>query len=394
MPDIQEGLTTDVDSDAGFTAALAAAAGVEVPEGRLESLASDDRSVAAGLASGLTSDDQPRDDQGRFAASEPAAPESSEGEPAAEPAEGEPAGGEPEVDPAVTRLLEQHGGDAQRALAALAAEHANAQSFIGRQSQEVRDARERLARMEGQLETLMESQQAPSELPSLGVSDETVEQLESLYESYGAQGMMERVIESRPDLIDAAVEVWHADDPLAATRFAVRYENALGEQERPQAADPQVDDVMEGIRQQAVFAQAVDSARQSLSINDAEWGAIRDHVIPAFEDDSTSPLIRNAIVSDDPATRQQGMEAILQIARGRAISAAGAEATASATEAAAKAAAERKQAATVTTGSLRPAEREPGSEMTKEERVAKFHESLLGTETTSVEEGLRQGRPS
>jgi hypothetical protein len=397
MPDVQEGLT-DVDSDAGFLAALAGAAGVEVSEERLAAAESEDRSVSAGLTDGLTSDeknDQPRDEKGQFASSEPVAPESSEGEPEAEPVQGQPVEGEPELDPAVTRLLEQNGGDAAKALAALAAEHANAQSFIGKQSQEVRDARERLARMEGQLETLMESGSSPSELPLLGADDQTVEQLEGLYERFGARGMMERVIEARPELIDTAIEVWHADDPLAAQRFAVRYDSALAEGTRAtQAAEPAVDPVMDGIRQQAVFAQAVDSARASLSIPETEWSAIRDQVIPAFEDPSTSPLIKNAVVSDDPATRQQGMEALLQAARTRAISAVSAEATAQAAAAAATAAAERKQAATVTTGSLRPAERQPGEEMTTEERTKKFHESLLGTETTSVEEGLRQGRPA
>jgi hypothetical protein len=220
-----------------------------------------------------------------------------------------------------------------------------------------------------------------------------VEQLESLYERFGARGMMERVIESRPDLIDTAIEVWHADDPLSAQRFAVRYDMALNEttQAPAQAA---ADPVMEGIRQQAIFTQAVDTARASLSINDEEWATLRDHVIPTFEDAGTSSLIKKAIVSDDAATRQEGMEALLQLARGRAISAKGAEATAEAQSTAQAEAAARKAAAQVTTGSLRPAERQPSSEMTSEERQEKFRQSLLDTETTSVEEGLRQGRPN
>lgn len=391
MPDVNEGLTSDVDSDAGFMAALAEAANVEVPEGRLEQLASEDRSISRGLEDGRG--EQPRDDQGRFAARESEAQESSEGESDTDPAEGQSEAEEPGVDPAVTTLLEQHGGDANAALAALLTERTNAQSLIGRQGNELGETRERLARLEGQLETLIESGTSPSGLPGLDADDETVEQLESLYERFGARGMMDRVIEARPDLIETAIEVWNADDPLAAQRFAVRYDRAL-EQERQPAAAVQADPFIDGLRQQAVFSQAVDEARQSLSIGEEEWTALRDHVIPAFEDASTSSLVKKAIVSDDADDRRQGMEDLLQIARARAVSAKTTEAAAQATQTAAEEAAARKAAATVTTGSLRPAERQPGEATTKEEAVAAFHKSLLDTETTSVEEGLRQGKAS
>ena len=389
MPDVSEGLTSDVDSDAGFMAALAEQAGVEVPEGRLESLATEDRSIAAGLAAGLDSG-QPRDEGGRFA---PAATESGEGTPAEGPAEGQPAEGEPEVDPAVTALLEAHGGDANAALAALARERDNAQSLIGRQGQELGELRNAQARMEGQLEALLAGAASPAEPLTPVVTNETLEGLESMAEERGSRAMMEWVIDNRPDLIDHAIEVWHADDPLAAQRFAVKYDRNLesATQEPPQQAAPQSDPFIEGLRQEAIFTQSVDRARASLGIAEQEWPSIRDHVIPAFEDAGTSPLIKNAIVSDDETQRHQGMEALLQLARNRAISAAGAEATAQASDTAAAAAAARKQAAQVVTGSLRPVERQPGEEMTSEERVAAFHKRLLGTETTSVEEGLRQG---
>jgi hypothetical protein len=385
MPDVQDGLELDVNTQDGFEAALAKSAGVEVSPEASEGKSEEDLSVAAGLA-------QSRDDQGRFT---PAAPVVSEGDTEVVPAEGQTTEEVP-GDPAVTALLEKHGGDTVAALADLAEQHANAESLIGKQGQELGEARalnERIAKLEGQLEAA-QTYQAPQSFP-LPASDEVVSGLENLYESRGAQGMMAWVAENNPDLIESAIEVWSADDPLAAQRFAVKYDRALEESQKEPAATlaPASDPFIDQLKNEAQFSSAVASARQSLGIADTDWDAIRTEVIPAFEDEATSPLIKNAIVADDATTRQQGMEALLQIARGRAVSAATTEATAKLAEDAGKQATERKLAATVATGSLRPAERQPDSQESREDAIGSFKKSLLDTETTSVEEGLRQGLP-
>lgn len=372
------------DPNEDFQAALANAAGVEVPA---EQTSPD---VSTEVSAGLTGlEEQPRDEQGRFAGS-PA--ESSEEQPAEVPEEGQTEAEEeaPAQNEALNALIEQYGGDANAALEALVQERDNAQSLIGRQGSELGDLRSRLDQLQGYVEAIGNQPQQTPDLPL--VNDEVVEGLESLHESRGARGMMEWVIENRPDLIDTAEQVWAAEDPVTAAGFRARREafEVLGTQQ--EAPQPQIDPIIESMRQERALGNAIDQARNDLGISESDWAAVRDQITPAFEDDNTPSLIKNAVVSTDPEQQLEGMRNLMQVARARAVATATANATQQASQVASQAAVERKKAATVVSGSLRPAgastQGQPEGEMTSEERQGAFKKALMATEVTSVSDGL------
>jgi hypothetical protein len=133
-----------------------------------------------------------------------------------------------------------------------------------------------------------------------------------------------------------------------------------------------------------------DAARTQHGVADESWPTVRDHVVGAFNDEGTSPLIKNAIISADPGTQLEGMKAIVQLAHQRAITAQTQQAEAQGQAEAAAEAEQRKLSAQVATGSLRPAAPEGKSvqEMTSEERIALFKQSLLQAPSTSIQDGL------
>lgn len=381
MSDVADGL---VDPNEDFEGALAGAAGIELPEERVGG--DEDTSVAAGLT-GLT-EGQPRDEGGRFT---PAAPASAEETPAAGPEEGQPAAEEEAAaNPALAALLEQHGGNPEAALEALVQERENAQSLIGRQGSQLGELRSELDQLKGYVEALGNQ---PTQTPDLPlVNDDIVEGLETLHEQRGARGMMEWVIENRPELIETAEQVWAAEDPVTAAGFRARREafQVLGSQEQAPATQPQYDPVIESMRQERALGNTIDQARADLGISEQDWPAVRDHITAAFEDENTSSLIKKAVVSPDPGQQLEGMKNLMQVARARAAAAATADATSQASAAAAQAAADRKKAATVVTSALRPAgAAQPAQgEQTSEERKSAFKQALLATEVTSVADGL------
>lgn len=378
------------DPNTDFQAALASAAGVEHTEQTEPDV---DTSVSAGLT-GLEETqeterlEQSRNDLGQFASADP---ESSEQEPAEVPSEeGQTAEGEAS-NPALSAFLEQHGGDPNAALEALLSERDNAQSLIGRQGNELGGLRNELEQLKGYVEGLGQRQQAPAELPL--PSDDIVDQLETFQEQRGTRGMMEWVIDNRPELIDTAVQVWYAEDPAGAAAFQGRrsaYE-VLGQNEQAAPQQPQVDPVLEQIRQERALGNTIDQVRTDLGIAEEDWQAISDQLVPAMNDDTVPSLIKNAVVSQDPSQQYEGLTNLVQVARSRAVAAATADASQQATKAAADQAKSRKQAAQVATGSLRPAgastQGEP-AEMTSQERASAFKKALLSTEVTSVADGL------
>lgn len=366
----------DADPNEDFTAALAEAAGVESPA---ESTPDVSTEVSAGLT-GL--EEQPRDDKGRFAGS-PASEEETPAEEAPEEGQAEPE--EPAANPALASLIEQHGSE-QAALEALLTERENAQSLIGRQGNEVGELRNQLNELRGYVQGLGQQQEAPPEIPTL--NEAVVEGLESLFEQQGARGAMGWVIEQRPDLIETAEQVWAAEDPVAAAGFRARREafEVLGQQE--EAPQPQIDPVLDSMRQERALGDTIDRARDELQITPEDWQAISDQMIPAMEDENTPSLIKNAVVSTDPSQQLEGIKNLVLIARSRAT----AQATEQAQQVAATQAADRKKAATVVTGSLRPAgastQGQPAGDMTSAERQGAFKEALMKTEVTSVQDGL------
>jgi len=162
------------------------------------------------------------------------------------------------------------------------------------------------------------------------------------------------------------------------------------------AGQPQSDPVLDQMRAREQFSMLTEGARQQLGISDEAWPQVRDHVVEAFNDPQTSPLIKNAIISPDPQTQFQGMIEIVRNAHGRAMNQQQQSAEAQAANESASEAEQRKLAAQVATGSLRPAAPEGKSvqDMSSEERVALFKQSLLSAPSTSVADGLTFGPPA
>jgi hypothetical protein len=366
----------DVNTGSGFNEALARIAadqaGVEVEEGTVFEDAPD-TSIASGLTFTEEESTQPRDDSGRFTSRQP---EGGEEGVAPEGEEETPETPEVVLTPEAQQLQE-------------------AQKLIGRQSEEVgltrrenQELRERLARLEGRLES---REQTPAQTAPLPVADDvTIERLENMFEQGGAQGMMSWVIQNRPELIEAAEDIWAADDPVAASRYTARrlayevIENERAALQRP--AEPQQDEFVEGLKRERQIGATIQTVRSGMS--EGEWGAIREHLVPLLQDETTPEIIKNAVVSEDQNVQLQGVNALVQIARGRAIAAATEKAN---VERAAQVK-NTKQRAAVATGSLRPApERKPDQAVTPEDREAAikaFHETILRAPTTSVRDGL------
>jgi hypothetical protein len=359
----------DVNTDGGFGAALA----------------------ERGL--GPIEQEFPRSDDDRFV--EQAQPGVTPLSPQAPPEEAPPEGGEaaPEVDPAVAAFLAQHGDDPQAALAAALQEREHAQGLIGRQGQELGDLRQQMAHLQGRMDELGQAAYEPVPEP---ITAELQDSLATMFDEQGAEQAMGWLADNRPDLIEAGINVWAEQDPFQAGRFASRYDRFLQDEqqqaEQVQQPQPQEDPILAQMRAREQFTMLADGARSQLGISDEDWPAVREHVVPAFNDEKTSPLIKNAIISPDPQTQFQGMVEIVREAHGRAINVSQQTAEAQAQQQAADEAEQRKLQATVATGSLRPVpEGKPLEELTSEERIALFKQSLLAPPSTSVLQGLTFG---
>jgi hypothetical protein len=350
----------DVNSDAGFGAALA--------------------------ERGLGPIEEPvRDDEDRFVDGPVVPPPSGD-----EEAPAEEAGQAEEVDPVLAEFLAQHDGDPQAALQAALKERENAQGLIGRQGQQLGDLRQSVARLEGRIDQATQAGAEPVPEP---VSDELVASLETMFEQQGANQAMNWIAENRPDLIEPAITVWAEQDPFQAGRFASRYDRFLQDEEaQASQPQPQADPILDQMRAREQFTMLADTARNQLQISDEAWPLVRDQVVPVFNDQTTSPLIKNAIISPDPNTQFEGMKAIVQEAYSRALASQTQTAEAQGQAEAAAEAEQRKLGAQVATGSLRPApEGQSMQDRTPEERIALFKQSLLEAPSTSIADGLTFG---
>lgn len=381
MPDVPGG-GLDVNTTAGFNAALAELAGVDVPEGALEALEGADTDVSSGLTTVEESTgEQSRDERGRFAPAAPKSDDAAQGAaPAAEEREGEE---EQQLDPELSALLERHGGDTVAALRAAEQERRNLESVLGRQGGELGSLREQIARLEGR----MEEQSRQPRQPTAPIQSDQLANL--VVERGGRQAVVDLIQSGYDDAtVERAFATWaeYDDTPYEALAARQDWRMALASheaQEGQQAAPPQEDPTLAEIKRERQFGSAVASVRSGMEAG--EWAAIKDHLIPALEDPQTAEIIKKAVVSDDQQTQLQGMSALVQIARGRAIAAATAQANAERSTQLRQG----KQAAQVATGSLRPVQqRQPEGEQSREDRVKKFHEMLMSTETTSVFDGL------
>lgn len=391
MANVNEGLSTDPNSEAGFLEALAGQAGGTVTDEQRQAATDTDRNVEAALETDADRE-QKRDESGRFVKDEPATPAAAEETPPSD--EEAPADSEnPELD----ALLEKYDGDAVAALAAIDKERREAQSLIGRQAAEVsesRQLREELAEMRGRMEEMSRARQQPTGDPFGNVTADTVDRLETLYAERGGIAMMSQLANrnASDDMIEAALEVWKEDEPFEAARFASRMDfiqqfgvapEDAGAEETPAATQQQAQTPAVASPEQ--IAASVQAVKQTLG---QEWVIVGKEVFPAFQE--AHPSIQNMVVSEDPATREAGINTLAQLARARVIS--------SARETPATAGATKGSTGIVAGGSNPPGrtpQRASGAAPTeeeREERIDAFRKEILSAETTSVADGFTYDR--
>jgi hypothetical protein len=353
--DLLEGV--DVNSPEGFSAALGRLVEAQAPEApAVEEPAATEESAPEG---------QPRTALGQFAklaAETPEVPQEGAASPAAQE--------ETYSDPEVAALLARYGGNVEAALK----EAAGAQSVIGRQGNELGELRSRLEQIESKVEAPAPTPER--EIPIPGAASPEREALEDFVAENGGEKAMRWVVDNRPELINTALELWAEEDPVPAAAFAGRmaaFEAAQQFQaQQPAVAQP---DPAKGIEEG--LAKAVSTVKAERS----DWSDIQGHLDATLEDPNNS-LIAEAVVSSDPNRQLQGVRALANLARARAL----ADATAQATQTASETATAAKQGAWVASGSLRPAsEGQPESPgASKEAAISDFQKRILDAGTTSV----------
>lgn len=355
----------DVNTEEGFQAAVAAAAGRSEEE--IDALP--EITETPDVRTGLSTDDT-RNAAGRridpetkqFVPEQPAAPAPPEPPPAELPPAAETPPAEPEKPQYVLDLEKQI---------------ADAQAMIGRQAAEIGELRQRDDEPEYDYGP-------PPELPV--ANEQVMEQVGNMIDTYGTHGALDWLEENRPDLMPVALQVANEIDQGGARYWASTWQ-ARQEPEAPAAPPaPQQDPLLAEMHQ---TRRATSAVQEVAALLGDEFAAVKPHILDAFKE--SPKLVQEAVLSEDEGLRAQGVQALAGLARGRAIQAPAAAVQAEQEE-------ERKtvlQAAQVATGSQRPvAERQPGERPSVEERAARieqFHKDLLATETTNVQDGLTFG---
>lgn len=384
-----QGEEIDPNTEAGFYASIAKSAGIELDPAKLQGIAEDDRSISSGLTY-PESTPQPRDDSGRFArteVTEPAAPVVPATEEGAAPSGGE--------DP-LAALLEQHGGDANAALAAVFSDKTNLESVLGRQGDELgrlRPLEEKIANLEGQITALTATAPAAPAAPETFVSEAQIREAITSGEdpSETAVGVMDWVIKNAPDMIEETERIWAEFDPYAALAFRQDRIQFEAEKER-QGASPTPtaasDEVTTWVQEQ----------RTKETVNTALTAAFKD--VPEADREALKPLVlaelqsapqyeKDAINKGDLATKVAAFTNIVTRAQSKVVR----EATATVAEQAAAEALAGKEKATVLHGGQQPPATPESEERTPEMVSKLLRDALLATETTSVADGLTYGNP-
>jgi hypothetical protein len=374
MADVNEGLGTSeagesVNSEAGFEAAMAAKVG------RSEELEGREPRMGTSIAEGLEVAGEPkRDEAGRFAAEAPE-PEAVEPEEPTDEVE-EPEGETPDE---LAALLAQHDNDPLKALAAVEERRKNAESLIGRQGNDLGEERRAREALEARLAALEQSTTQPmTAAPAL-----STEQIEEMVSTEGGFNAALWAVNNRPDLYEKVHRAWALEDPDAAADFRLDYKLHLQQQAfdarlaQVQAPDP----YLVSQKTQAGINSTLSTLADEVG---DEWKTIAPHMMTALE--SVPQRVLAMVNSEDGEERLDAARIVADKARLLA----GSELRAAAKAQQAAAGTERKKAATVLGAGQRPAApaAAEGQAPDRDAAIAAFKKELLGTETTSVNEGL------
>lgn len=385
MPDVNEGIEVDTpgggpdpNTEAGFAAALAHAVGKELPDDYVPALSSD---VAAGLTYGT---DRP----GSAAVAPPAQADTGDEGGDDTPDEPEEVQDAPlHTDPLIASYLERYEGDSDKALRAAA----ELTSRFGQQGNELGDARERLARLEGEMTAMRQLASQPAPQP---VSAEEIEAVQEAVEERGGRETVMRVLQTRPELYEHALEAWaeqSGKDALAAARFDTRYSAELAKAQaeiEAQHAGFQPDPDREYIANQRL-SESMKNTLESVAATVPDWKAVAPFMTKALE--NVPRAIQLGVVGQSKElSQEEATKLVVSEARSLADVALRTATEGDKIEEGKR----RRNAARVVTGSQRPVATgsKPLEEMSSEERIALFKQRLLSAETTSVADGLTYGK--
>lgn len=277
---------------------------------------------------------------------------------------------------------------------------------LGEQSEKLGAERQAREALEARLAELEKADSDDGTLPeqTFGTPDEEAE-IESMIEELGGHVAIGRIVESKPHLFDAALDIWYESDPRAARRYERQYNQILESYEEQaaqgeQQAGPVVDPTLAEIKAERAQQAAQNTIR-------AEYGedrlkAVTPHLEEALK---AAPKRIQGVVAEDLASGDtervaDALRTVIALAEPRV----GTDATRVAAEQRAAAQRTAKQRANVATGSAKVAGG-PSGEMSAEEfqalspdersvAAAKIMKERLLRTTTSMSAGLESNKPA
>jgi len=241
-------------------------------------------------------------------------------------------------------------GDDDR-LKALEQQLANAQELIGRQGNEL-----------GELRKQAEVVEDPEDDQPTYVGDEQWQKIEGIFEDQGGVGMMLRIANTEPELIDPALAYWKAqNDPNAFLyeRDMLKFQQEI---EAKNAPTPEADPTVTELKVERAQQQGIEEVRQE--IGDDKLRAAQDHFDKAFEDSPArlQEMISADFASGDKARVADAFRTLYKLAEPHTSD----EAKSLAAEQQAAKNRQAKQAAVVATGSAKESGQSDDGPLTKE----------------------------
>lgn len=259
-------------------------------------------------------------------------------------------------------------------------EHDNLLALMGRMSTELGELRKQVTPPEE------EPEQYYSPPP---VSSDQVEQVEQLVEQHGGAEVAAWAAVNAPHLYEAALDSWSEQGGAAARKaaeFNINYQMEYARIEAETAAS-----------ESRTFHSSLEQAlNQDVVALAPEYGLVagdeQTDALLALVLEEAPGSIQRLVVSRDEGERKEGLRTLLVLAQARAAAAGGLPSVAESTGALAAAQAAAKGAASVGSGSLRPADAPPPPVAGSEAALfADITKAILNAPSTSIAAGLSYG---
>lgn len=168
-------------------------------------------------------------------------------------------------------------------VAKLEAQLSEAQTMIGRQSNEI-----------GELRKEQDNWAAQEDQEATMVTEETWEKISEIYETKGGIGLMAQVSQQSPMLIDPALSYWKAQNDPEAFLYETQMHDLEAQLRDAQAAEAGPDPTIEAIRVERAQEAAVATVQRE--IGNERVAAAEPHLKEALE--GATPTLQRAIEED------------------------------------------------------------------------------------------------